>query len=141
MKKLLSLFLVLALCFAMTACGSEGPSEEKQEGPLDLTGTWKQTNSQADDSWQEAIIESGTITVNWVSDNGDTKSLYWAGSYEAPSEAVTEYVWTSNNDHEQTDASLLASSDDTKDFAYKDGELSYEVSALGTTTTVRLAKQ
>ena len=86
MKKLLSLFLVLALCFAMAACGSEGPSEEKQEGSLDLTGTWKQTNSQADDSWQEAIIESGTITVNWVSDNGDTKSLYWAGSYEAPSE-------------------------------------------------------
>lgn len=58
MKKLLSLFLVLALCFAMTACGSEGPSEEKQKGRLILRDVEIRSNSQADDSWQEAIMKA-----------------------------------------------------------------------------------
>lgn len=36
---------------------------------------------------------------------------------------------------------LLASGDDTKDFTFKDGVISYEASAMGTTTTVKLEKQ
>lgn len=36
---------------------------------------------------------------------------------------------------------MLASSDPTKTFTYADGEISYEVTALGTTVTVRLAQQ
>ena len=36
---------------------------------------------------------------------------------------------------------MLASSDDTKEFTYKDGQLTYEASALGTTMTMRLEKK
>lgn len=141
MKKILALLLTLLLCIGISACGSNTPANNEPSEPLDLTGTWIQTNNESDDSWQEAIIVDGTITINWVSDNGDTKSLYWAGSYDEPTEASTEYTWTSNNDREQTDYALLASQDDTKDFTYKDGEISYDVSALGTTTKVMLEKQ
>ena len=71
----------------------------------------------------------------------DTKSLYWAGSYIAPESAVTEYSWTSENDTEKTGSALLASGDDTKEFTYKDGVISYEASAMGTTKTMKLTKQ
>ena len=134
--------LVAATCAGCSASESTSESSDEtavaeEETILDLTGTWVQADAN-DDSWQEAEIEGGTITVYWVSDGGDTKSLYWAGTYEAPTEAADTYTWTSENDTDQTSSALLASDADTKDFTYSDGELSYEVTALGTTTTVRL---
>ena len=84
--------------------------------------------------------QGNTITVYWVSDNGDTKSLYWAGTFDAPTTTEEPYTWSSINDTEQTASALLASGDETKSFTYEDGEISYEASALGTTTTVRLEK-
>ena len=68
-----------------TACGSD-----RHVG--------KQTNSGSTDSWMEAEITADTITVQWVSDNGDTKSLYWKGSYNAPDKAG-DWKWTSQGRH------------------------------------------
>ena len=113
---------------------------EKVKEPVDLTGTWKSEDN--DGSWMEATINDNTISVDWVSDNGDTKSIYWIGSYTAPTEYSDEYTWTSTNDKEQTESALLASPDDTKEFTYSDSdkELSYQASMMGTTTTVRMTK-
>lgn len=122
----------LALAVSMlTACGG------KAEATSDLTGTW--TSEKSGDSYQEAVITDNYIEINWMSK--DTKSLYWAGSYIAPESAVTEYSWTSENDTEKTGSALLASGDDTKEFTYKDGVISYEASAMGTTKTIKLTKQ
>lgn len=142
-KRKLSGVLALALSLALlTACGkadaSSGKTEDTPPAPPDLTGEWKQTNSGSDDSWQAATITGDTIEVYWVSDGGDTKSLYWAGTYIAPETADEPYTWASENDKSKTSNALLASGDDTKEFAYQDGVLSYDVSALGTTTTVKL---
>lgn len=144
MKKLLFIILALVMCTGLVACG--GSSSNKQEGntpakPLDLSGTWVQINSNSDEAWQEATIADGTIEINWISDKGETKSLYWSGTYEAPTESTDEYEWTSKNDKEKTDSALLASGADTKDFTYKDGVISYEASAMGTTTTIKLERQ
>ena len=89
---------------------------------------------------QMAVITNTDITVYWVMDNGDTKSLYWAGTFVPPTDTTEPYIWDSQNDTEQTGMAILASGDDTKAFTYSDGFISYEVSALGTTTTVRLSK-
>ena len=122
----------LALAVSMlTACGG------KAEATSDLSGTW--TSEKSGDSYQEAVITDNYIEINWMSK--DTKSLYWAGSYIAPESAVTEYSWTSENDTEKTGSTLLASGDDTKEFTYKDGVISYEASAMGTTKTMKLTKQ
>lgn len=118
---------------ASTQSTSEPASE-----PLNLTGTW--ASEETDGSYQEAIISDSTITINWVSDGGTTTSIYWAGSYTAPTSDVEEYSWTSDRDKAQTDSALLASTDDTKDFSYKNGKISYSVSALGVTTTYELEK-
>ena len=153
-KKILTAMIAAALLAMLTACGGTASTstdngsaqntasqkaEEKQ--PADLTGDWKQVNSSSDDSYQQATISGDTIEIYWVSDNGDSKSLYWAGSFEAPTTADEPYSWESKNDHDKTDSALMASSDDTKKFTYENNQISYEASALGTTTTIRLEKQ
>ncbi len=153
-KKILTAMIAAALLAMLTACGGTASTstdngsaqntasqkaEEKQ--PADLTGDWKQVNSSSDDSYQQATISGDTIEIYWVSDGGDTKSLYWAGSFEAPTTADEPYSWESKNDHDKTDSALMASSDDTKKFTYEKNQISYEASALGTTTTIQLEKQ
>ncbi len=130
-KKLIA--SVVSLVLLLTACG-----QEKTE---DLTGTWQQSGTESADSYQEAVIFGDTIEIYWVADGGDTKSLYWAGSYEAPEKLTEPYSWDSVNDKEKTDSALLASGDDTKTFTFEDGVLSYSVSAFGTTTTMKLEKK
>ncbi len=112
---------------------------DKPEIP-DLTGEWKQVNSSSDDNYQAATISGDAIEIYWVNEEDESKSLYWAGTFVAP-ETAAEYSWDSENDHEKTDSAILASTDDKKTFTYKDGEISYEASALGTTKTIRLKKQ
>lgn len=142
---------IISLCVALlitifTGCSStptssgNGSKTPEKQIP-DLTGEWKQENSKSDKSYQAATISDDTITIYWVSDNGDTKSLYWVGSFVAPTTADESYSWTSKNDHSKTEKALLASSDDTKTMKYQNGVLSYEASAMGTTTTVKLKKQ
>ena len=147
MKKLAISSLCVALLITIfTGCSStptsngNGGNTTKKQIP-DLTGEWKQENSKSDKSYQAATIIGDTITIYWISDNGDTKSLYWAGSFVAPTTADEPYSWTSKNDHSKTESALLASTDETKTMKYENGVLSYEASAMGTTTTVKLKKQ
>lgn len=142
-KKLVSFVLATSMAIALCACGSSdapAPAPEEPKKPADLTGEWKQTNSKSEDSWQAANITADTIEVYWVTDGGETSALYWAGTYVAPTTADEPYSWESINDKEKTGMALLASGDDTKKFTYEKGEISYSVSALGTTTTVKLGK-
>ncbi|TMU87124.1 hypothetical protein FGG79_03010 [Bacillus sp. BHET2] len=144
MKKTIFIALlvtVLTVLFAGCSSTSSENSEKTSKQIPELTGEWKQTNSKSSDAYQAATINNDTIEIYWVSDNGDTKSLYWAGSFTAPTTADEPYTWDSESDHSKTENAMLASSDDTKTMTYQDGVLSYEVSALGTTTKVKLEKQ
>lgn len=120
--------------------GQEQAQEEQTPEPLDLTGSWKQVNADGD-TYMSATIKGKNITVYWVSDGGDTKSLYWKGSYKAPSDAADSYEWTSKGDTDEMARSLMASTDGTKDFSYANGQLTYEASALGTAKTVRMESE
>ena len=128
-----SLVLLATLAFA-TSC-----NQVSKEAP-NLTGTWKSINSDNPDSWQQAEITDTTITVYWVSNNGDTKSLYWAGSFIPPKEYCTTYAWDSQNDKTSTGKSLLAANGDTKTFIYENNQISYEATALGVTKTMKLER-
>lgn len=147
MKKLIIISLCVALLIptfigcSSTKLNSNNSSNTVENKIPDLTGEWKQENSESNDSYQTATINNDTITIYWVSDNGNTKSLYWAGSFIPPTTSDEPYSWDSKNDHSKTDSSLLASTDDTKTITYQDGILSYEASAMGTTTTIKLKKQ
>jgi len=118
---------------------SEQPAEVAAEVP-DLVGDWKQTNSESEDSYQQATITADTISVDWVSDGGETTSIYWVGTFEAPTDSTEPYVWSSVRDEEATDSAMLASGDDAKEFTFEGDVISYKLTALGTTVTVKLAK-
>lgn len=145
MKKITVFLIAIAMALSVCACGNApagngGEQVKEPATPPDLTGEWKQVNSNSEEAWQAATISGSEIIVNWVSDNGDTKSLYWAGTFVAPATADEPYSWDSENDKDQTSLALLASGDDTKTFTYSDGQLSYEASALGSTMTIRMEK-
>lgn len=140
-KKFFATLLTIIAVLLMVGCGENangGASSTTSEIP-DLTGAWKSEDN--DGSYQEAIISDNVIEINWISDGGKTKSIYWIGTYTAPTEAVETYEWISERDKEKTDTAMFASSDDTKTFSYIDGKLSYEVSVAGTTTTLELTKE
>jgi len=127
------------IALSLAGCAPSVPAEPSDPvEPLSLVGEWKQTNNDSPEAWQSATIVGDAITVYWVSDNGAAKALYWAGSYVAPTGAEASYSWDSANDTAQTSGALLASTDPTKTFAYEDGVLSYEVTALGVTRTATL---
>jgi hypothetical protein len=87
-----------------------------------------------------AVITDSTVTANFVTDGGDTVSLFWVGSFTAPTDDTSPYTWTSTRDKAATDTALLASTDDTKDFSYEGGELTFQITIQGSTATVRLSK-
>ncbi|WP_029145574.1 hypothetical protein [Microbacterium luticocti] len=124
-----------------TAGASASTTQAPTPQPVNLDGTWKQTNAKSDTNYQQATISDGVISIDWVADSGDSTSIYWVGSVTLPSDASTTFTWESTRDKAKTENALLASRDDTKTFTYADGEISYKVTALGTTTTVRLGRQ
>ena len=105
----------------------------------DLDGTWEQ-DDKSGDAWQEAVILDDYLEVYWVTDGGETKSLYWAGSIIVPTSPVEVYKWTSENDRSKTDTAILASGSDTKEFTFDNNRISYTVSAMGQSKTVHLER-
>lgn len=148
--------LALAAVLLLTGCagGTETPADPpapgetaaeeapapEVEAPADLTGSWKTVDNASEDSWQEVTIDATTIEINWVSDGGDTKALYWLGTFEAPAEAG-DYTFTSQADTEALSKSIMGSGDTEKVFTYEGDQLSWEVSAMGVTKKVRAEKQ
>lgn len=140
MKKLCSMLLTGILMITLLAgCGSTTETAKEEAKVPDLKGSYKQTNSNSEDSYQVAAIDDDTITIYWFTASDQTTALYWTGTYEAPTEAG-KYSWNSKNYHDLTDYALLASGDDSKTINYDNGEISYEVSMMGVTTTVTLKK-
>lgn len=134
--KTCAIILSVALLLSLAACGSSKTASV----PADLSGDWKQVNSASDTSYQVATISGDVIEIYWYDEEGETKALYWAGSFEAPPTGDEPYTWESVNDKSKTDTALLASGDDVKTFTYQNGQISYSVSAMGVTTTVKLEK-
>ena len=145
-KQVISLVLSFLLCLALSACNNKEKSSSPSPStsptvPPDLSGQWKQINSDSEDNYQGAIVDGDIIEIYWVSDGGDTYSLYWSGTYIAPATSEGPYSWESVNNKEKTAYALLASGDDSKTFTYDNGQISYSASALGSTSTIRMEKE
>lgn len=133
MKKRAKIYIATLLIFsALTAC-----AKTTKAMPTTLDGEWTQAGETADnETYQYGTITDGTITLYWDM-RSDTSWLYWVGS--APE---TPQSWTSSSTRDETQISLLASQDNTKDFTYHEDNdtISYDVSAFGQTKTVILQR-
>lgn len=141
-KKMLAPILAGLMALSLCACGGGETAPEGGEGeaatPVDLAGEWKMSNAKSDAADMIATISADSISVSFVVD-GDSY-LYWSGSYVAPTEAGDTYKWTSKADGKAASA-MMGSSDDTKDFSYDKGTLSFDVTIDGETATVEMDKQ
>ena len=133
MRKRIVATVLIATLACLFLMGAAAPAKS-----LDLTGNWEEKDKG--DSYQAGYIKDGEIVIYWVSDGGDTKSLYWAGSYIAPTDNAEPYTWNSENDKGKKGFALLASGDDTKKFTYENGEITYKASALGTTKKMHFVR-
>lgn len=132
MKKI-TLFLLIIATLTFVGCSA------KNNEPADLRGNWIESEHNEKDTYMIATIDDNTIEVNWCMDNGESTAIYWAGSFIAPT-TDGDYSWDSVNDTDKTSFSLLASGAETKSFSYANGEILFEVTALGITKTVHLVR-
>jgi hypothetical protein len=121
------------------APGTEPTETEAAPEPISLEGAWEQSNKNSEDSYQAGSITGNTMQIDWVTDGGGARSVYWVGTVDVPVDATGPFTWESVRDAAATDHALLASTADTKTFTYDNGQISYEVTAMGTTVTVQLA--
>lgn len=124
-RKIIAMAATLAMVVGsiFTGCGSTEPA--------DLTGNW------SGDDGMTATISGEDIRVYWDSDG--TRALYWAGSYVAPTEPG-DYSWESAAYTDETESALLASGDASKTFTYSGGKLSFDLTMMGVTSTIKLEK-
>lgn len=128
----------------LSACGNSETSPAVTESvvteepvePLDLTGLWVQED--AGESYMAADIKDDTIGVFFILEGDDTPWTYWVGTYTAPTDDKDAYDWTSESTY--GGSGMLASSDDEKDFSYKNGKLQCKVSIQGTTNDVMFVR-
>jgi hypothetical protein len=138
--------LMLAGCAAPAATSDPGTTsgDTQVEEPIeivetvDLEGDWTEVGGDAN-NYQEATITGDEIEIYWVAEEEETRALYWAGDVIVP-EGEQSFTWESTNDTSKTDSALLASTSENKEFEYADGQITYEVSAMGVTKTVTLGR-
>jgi len=117
----------------------EEPSPETESvEPLDLTGQWIQENADASNYMAATIRDDGRIGVFFIMENFDGPQIYWVGTYEAPQDNAEEYSWVSENTFGGN--ALLSSSDETKEFTYQAGKISYPITIQGKKGTVSLIR-
>ena len=126
-KKIIAILLSGLSALALFGCGSKEPSP-----PPDLVGGWIQPTEN--DWFHIATITDDTIEVWWYLPSENKKDLYWSGTFTAPTDGREPYVWTSENkfSQQEMDASFYynrTSREETKEFTYKDGKLSYNVTS------------
>lgn len=146
-KKLVS--LGFAALFVLTGCSSPAstPATSTSDAPveevetLNLDGTWVQTNNDGDIAYHQATIAGDVFTIDWINEEDESRSIYWIGTFPIPETTDDTYAWTSVRDQEATASALLAAQVDSKDFVYENGEIVYEMTALGTTRTIRLERK
>lgn len=137
-KKIIAILLSVLSALALFGCGSKEPSP-----PPDLVGGWIQPTEN--DWFHIATITDDTIEVWWYLPSENKKDLYWSGTFTAPTDGREPYVWTSENkfSQQEMDASFYynrTSREETKEFTYKDGKLSYNVTSGHLRLTFTLEK-
>lgn len=122
-RRTLALLLGVVMALSLTACGGGSSTPQEAAEPLDLSGVWQMEPAE-DGTTIQATISGDTIVVNWVVDGDEW--LYWSGNYDAPGEPGDSYSWTSQNDGKSKSA-LMGASQDTKEFNYNGGVLSFDI--------------
>ena len=143
-----AILLLLAGCSAPAAGTNAGSSnaqpeetiEEVVAEPTDLTGHWTQTNSTVPDVHMVATITGEDITIEFINTTASVVTLFWAGTYVAPTEDTESYSWDSVGDVGQMSSSHLASTEPEKTFTLDGGVLKFQAFVLTSLLDVEMSR-
>lgn len=137
MRKVLAVLAIPVTISVLSGCGGGAHASSL---PDDFTGKWYQTNAKSTGVNMTAEITAGHIQINNVPRSG-TSAIYWLGTFDTDKSTSKAFKTKSLGDQDAMAMSIFASQDETKQFTYKDGVISFKYSILGTTSTVKLAKR
>ena len=142
MKKLIALLAVVFVGLSLSACQSSDSGSDAnktatsvssatssiptKEAPVSLNGSWKAEGI-------EAIIDADSIEISIVGD--DNTAVYWKGTFKSGTDKIT-----SIGDREVLDGSMLGSQDSDKVFNIDGDKITFTMSIMGTTKTVKLER-
>lgn len=106
--------------------------------PVSLTGTWVQTSNGIPNVTMTATITQNEISIEMGLTN--VSGLYWAGTFDTSPRYERQFSVTSIGDASMMDGKMLSSQSKSKNFAYNNGDLSFEFQMLGLETTVHLKR-
>lgn len=139
MRKILALLAAVVSIFALASCvHTHGASGNKN--PTTLVGEWRQITSNPN-GWFTASISGESIQVDLH--GRDSSSIFWMGSFDTSHQPTGKFEVVSLPDPDARytmDHSLMASNESKKTFTYDNGEISFEFSALGSSTIVHMHK-
>lgn len=110
--------------------------------PVSLIGDWHQTKGMPGVTMRASISVDG-IQVNLEFDRDNLGGIFWMGSFDTSDKRSKSFTVTSLVDpdgQKVLNDSLFATSEHTKKFTYKDGDLSFEFSMMGAESTIHLAR-
>lgn len=146
MKKFLSLAAAIVVLIVMAVAGvyiskqspdrpvpvigftTTAASPVKAVVPIDLSGDWNTSPSET--LKMAAHITADTITVEFIS-NKNEYIAYWYGTFEQNKVKIVSQA--------KEDKFFLAKAT-SKDFLFKDGKLSFEVTVMGVTKRVEMTR-
>jgi hypothetical protein len=112
---------------SISACSDKSVSSKS----LSVNGTWSSS-----DPAMVATVSDNQIVIDFVMQN--RRSLYWKGTL--PSAIRRGVSVISVADKQALAEALLGSEHATKTFKLVDNKLQFDLSIMGTTTTVKLSK-
>jgi hypothetical protein len=109
-----------------------------------VTGEYHQVSNGIKGTYMSAVVTNDRIVVTLKLDSGeegdsDATGTFWDGTFDTSS-TLDSFTVVSDPDLEHLNTSILGSSEDSKEFTYKNGDLSFQFSMLGLNTTVHLSK-
>lgn len=106
--------------------------------PSSMIGDWHQVSSGLPKAVMNASITESKIEITLTMQN--TTGIFWTGTFDTSQSTDKPFATVSKGDVEAMTMEMYASSEKTKLFTYKDGELSFQFSIMGVSTTVFLSK-
>lgn len=135
MRKVLALLALIVSIFTLASCGSHGATTTKE--PVSLIGEWHQINTNSN-GWMSASISGESIQVNLR--GRDSSSIFWMGTFDAHKRQDKKFEVVSLADQDAMKWMITASTESKKTFTYDHGVLSFEFSALGSSSIIHMTK-
>jgi hypothetical protein len=137
MRKVLALLALIVSIFTLASCGTSHGVSVSNKNPSSFIGEWTQVNSSPD-GWMTASISAGAIQVDLRS--RDSHSPFWMGTFDTDKRPSGKLRIVSLGDQDAMKWQITTSTESKKTFTYDHGILSFQFSAMGSSTIVHLKK-